>query len=217
VTENTETGMSSKPMNILAIGAHPDDIEYGCGGTLIKYVKAGHRVFLYIATRGSFGGDGDLRAKEMADSAKQMGATDLFWGGHTDTQVPLSQELITEIETVIGKVKPKFIFTNWRDDTHQDHRNLTACTLAATRYIPNYLLYEVPTSQNFNPNVYVDISEVLNEKLELLKAHASQITKTNIEDTTILDIARSAATYRGIQARVCYAEGFASQRLLINV
>ena len=208
---------SSELVDILAIGAHPDDIEYGCGGTLVKYVKAGHRVFLFIATHGTFGGAGSIRSEEMEASAKHMGASDLFWGGHTDTQIPMSQDLISEIEVVIGKVKPKFIFTHWRDDTHQDHRNLTACTLAATRYIPNFLFYETPSSQNFNPNVYMDISDVLDEKIELLKIHASQISKTNIEKTTIVDIAASAATFRGIQARVRYAEGFASQRLLINV
>lgn len=208
---------SSEMVNILAIGAHPDDVEYGCGGTLIKYIKAGHKVFLYIATRGSYGGEDSLRAKEMEASADLMGASDLFWGGYTDTQIPLSQDLISEIEDIIQKVRPKFIFTHWNDDTHQDHRNLTACTLSATRYIPNFLFYEVPTSQNFNPNVYVDITEVLDEKLDLLKAHASQVTKTNILDTTILDIAKSAATFRGIQARVRYAEGFTSQRLLINI
>ncbi len=208
---------SNELIDILAIGAHPDDIEYGCGGTLIKYVKAGHRVFLYIATHGTFGGDGTTRSEEMEASAKYMSASDLFWGGYTDTRIPMSQDLISEIEVIIGKVKPKFIFTHWRDDTHQDHRNLTACTLAATRYIPNFLFYESPSSQNFNPNVYVDISEVLDKKIELLKTHASQMSKTNIEETTIVDIAASAATFRGIQARVRYAEGFASQRLLINV
>lgn len=208
---------SSELVDILAIGAHPDDIEYGCGGTLVKYVKAGHRVFLFIATHGTFGGVGSIRSEEMEASAKLMGASDLFWGGYTDTQIPMSQDLISEIEVIIGRVKPRFIFTHWRDDTHQDHRNLTACTLAATRYIPNFLFYESPSSQNFNPNVYVDISEVLDEKIELLKTHASQISKTNIEETTIIDIAASAATFRGIQARVKRAEGFVSQRLLINV
>lgn len=208
---------SNELVDILAIGAHPDDIEYGCGGTLVKYVKAGHRVFLFIATHGTFGGVGSIRSEEMEASAKRMGASDLFWGGYTDTQIPMSQDLISEIEMIIRRVKPRFIFTHWRDDTHQDHRNLTACTLAATRYIPNFLFYESPSSQNFNPNVYVDISEVLDEKIELLKTHASQISKTNIEETTIIDIAASAATFRGIQARVKRAEGFVSQRLLINV
>jgi LmbE family N-acetylglucosaminyl deacetylase len=207
----------SKAATVLAIGSHPDDIEYGCGGTLTKYARAGLKVCLYIATGGSFGGDPDVRRQEMEDSAKLLGVTDVHWGDYVDTQVPLDQSLIDEIEGVIGSVKPKFIFTHWHDDTHQDHRNLTACTLSATRYIPNFLFYEGPTSQNFNPNVYVDISSVLDMKLALLEAHASQMTKTHIENTTILDMARSSATFRGIQARVRYAEGFVSQRLLINV
>lgn len=204
-------------LNILAIGAHPDDIEYGCGGTLLKYARAGHRIFLYVATHGSYGGNEGLRTTEMAASAEKMGTEDLFWGGYTDTQVPLSQDLINEIETVIDKVEPSFIFTHWNDDTHQDHRTLAACTLSATRYIPNFLFYEGPTSQNFNPNVYVDITDVLEEKMDLLRAHASQLTKTNIEDTTIVDMAVSNATFRGIQSRVRHAEGFTSQRLLIDI
>ncbi len=204
-------------VNILAIGAHPDDIEYGCGGTLLKYSRAGHRVFLYLATHGSYGGDGNERAREMVRSAQLIGAADLFWGGYTDTQIPLNQGLISELEGIIEKVRPRFIFTHWWDDTHQDHRNLTACTLSATRYTPNFLFYEGPTSQNFDPHVYVDISEVLEAKMDLLKAHASQITKTHIEDTSIVDMAMSAAVFRGIQARVKHAEGFVSQRLHINI
>ncbi len=204
-------------IDILAIGSHPDDIEYGCGGTLIKYTDAGHRVFLYVATQGSFGGEPGIRRQEMEESARLMGIEELIWGDYTDTRIPLSQEVIEEMEGIIRRVRPRFIFTHWHDDTHQDHRHLTACTLSATRYIPNFLLYEGPTSQNFNANVFVDITAVLKRKMGLLEAHASQMTKTHIEETSILDMARSAATFRGIQARVRYAEGFASQRLLINV
>lgn len=203
--------------NILAIGAHPDDIEYGCGGTLLRYSGAGHRVFLYIATHGSYGGDEEVRTAEMSASAEKMEAVDVFWGGYTDTQIPLSQDLINEIETVIDKVEPTFIFTHWQDDTHQDHRTLAACTLSATRYIPNFLCYEGPTSQNFNPNVYVDVTDVLDGKMDLLRAHASQLSKTNIEETTIIDMAMSNAIFRGIQSRVKYAEGFTSQRFLLDI
>ena len=153
----------------------------------------------------------------MDASAGLMGAAGLHWGNYTDTQIPLTQELVARLERIISDIQPRYIFTHWRDDTHQDHRNLTACTLAATRYVPNFLFYEGPTSQNFNPNVYVDISDELEAKLGLLEAHASQMTKTHIEDTTILDMARSAATFRGIQARVRFAEGFTSQRLLLHV
>ncbi len=204
-------------VNILAIGAHPDDIEYGCGGSLLKYARSGHKIFLYVATHGSVGGTGDVRATEMEASAEALGAEDLFWGGYADTQVPLSQDLISEIEEIIDRIKPRFIFTHWRDDTHQDHRNLTACTLSATRYIPNFLFYEGPTSHGFTPNVFVDINDVLEDKAGLLRLHASQITKTHIEDTSIIDMAMSNATFRGIQARVRHAEGFTSQRLFINL
>ena len=208
---------SSSTASVLAIGSHPDDIEYGCGGTLAMYAAAGHDIFLYVATAGSFGGEADVRKTEMAASAALMGVTDLFWGEYTDTRIPLVQELVAELEGIIRKISPKFIFTHWKDDTHQDHRNLTACTLSATRYIPNFLFYEGPTSQNFSPNVFMDISSVLDRKIEMLEAHASQMTKTHIEETSILDMARSAATFRGIQARVRHAEGFVSQRLLIDV
>lgn len=203
--------------SLLAIGSHPDDIEYGCGASLTKYARHGHAVHLWVATRGGQGGPADERWREMEASAVRMGAAGLYCGEYTDTQVPLSQELVAQLESVLRQVRPRFIFTHWRDDTHQDHRHLTACTLSATRYIPNLLFYEGPTSQNFNPTVFVDISEELENKLALLSLHASQIARTNIEQTTILDMARSAASFRGIQARVRYAEGFSSQRLLINI
>ena len=67
-------------MNVLAIGAHPDDIEYGCAGTLIRYGQAGHQVFLFVMTRGEAGGDPDLRVKEQEASSHIMGAKDISWG-----------------------------------------------------------------------------------------------------------------------------------------
>ena len=79
------------------------------------------------------------------------------------------------------------------------------------------LFYEVPTTNNFNPNVFVDIGTVLDKKMEALRAHASQIMKTNIEDLSILDIAKSSAHFRGVQGRVPLAEGFVSERLFINI
>ncbi|MCX5679173.1 MAG: PIG-L family deacetylase [Candidatus Omnitrophica bacterium] len=68
-------------MNILAIGAHPDDIEFGCGGTLLKYSSSGHRVFLLVLTKGGFGGDPDVRSKEQKEAALFLGAKEVFWGG----------------------------------------------------------------------------------------------------------------------------------------
>jgi LmbE family N-acetylglucosaminyl deacetylase len=202
---------------ILAIGAHPDDIEFGCGGTIIKYTERGHRLFLHIMTEGGFGAETTTRIQEQEASKKILGAKDIFWGGYEDTHLVVDIELIGKIERIIKKVKPDFIFCNFPDDTHQDHRHLSQAVMSATRYIRNVLFYEGPTTQNFKPHVFVDISDTLDKKIEALKAHKSQVMKTNIEDLSIVEVARSSANFRGIQGRVKFAEAFHSLRLFINI
>jgi LmbE family N-acetylglucosaminyl deacetylase len=202
---------------ILAIGAHPDDIEFGCGGTIIKYTERGHRLFLHIMTEGGFGAETTTRVQEQEASKAILGAKDIFWGGYEDTHLVVDIELIGKIERIIKKVKPDFIFCNFPDDTHQDHRHLSQAVMSATRYIRNVLFYEGPTTQNFKPHVFVDISDTLDKKIEALKAHKSQVMKTNIEDLSIVEVARSSANFRGIQGRVKYAEAFHSLRLFINI
>ena len=202
---------------ILAIGAHPDDIEFGCGGTIIKYTERGHRLFLHIMTEGGFGAETTTRVQEQEASKAILGAKDIFWGGYEDTHLVVDIELIGKIERIIKKVKPDFIFCNFPDDTHQDHRHLSQAVMSATRYIRNVLFYEGPTTQNFKPHVFVDISDTLDKKIEALKAHKSQVMKTNIEDLSIVEVARSSANFRGIQGRVKFAEAFHSLRLFINI
>jgi LmbE family N-acetylglucosaminyl deacetylase len=89
--------------------------------------------------------------------------------------------------------------------------------MSATRYIRNVLFYEGPTTQSFNPHVFVDISDTLEAKMRALEAHQSQVEKTNIEDMYIIEMARASANFRGIQGRVKYAEAFHSLRLFINI
>jgi LmbE family N-acetylglucosaminyl deacetylase len=204
-------------MNILAIGAHPDDIEYGCAGTLIKYAERGHRIYLMVLTSGQEGGSSEIRKQEQENAAELMSVQKIFWGGYHDTQLPLNKELIEKIEEVLGEVNPDLILVNYGDDTHQDHRILTQATMSATRYVRNVLFFEVPTTQNFNPQVYVDISDTLERKSQVLNAHASQVMKTNIEDMYIIELAQANATFRGIQGRVKFAEAFAPLRLFINI
>lgn len=205
-------------MNILAIGAHPDDIEFGCGGTLIKYARRGHGIFLLLISKGEKGGGGDTRSREQLESAKIIGAKDVLWGGFEDTELlNRGNEIIRTVETHIRSIKPDFIFVNFYSDTHQDHRTVNESVLSATRYVRNVMFYEVPTTNNFTPNVFVDIGPVLSEKLRALEAHKSQIMKTNIEGLSITDIARSSAHFRGVQGRVPLAEGFVSERLFINI
>jgi LmbE family N-acetylglucosaminyl deacetylase len=151
------------------------------------------------------------------DSKKILSAEAVFWGGYEDSQLMVDTELISKIENVIKEVKPDFIFCNFLDDTHQDHRHLAQAIMSATRYIRNVLFYEGPTTQNFKPHVFVDIADTLEKKLQALKAHRSQVMKTNIEDLSIVEVARSSANFRGIQGRVKYAEAFHSLRLFINI
>ena len=109
-------------MNVLAIGAHPDDIEFGCGGTLIKYAQKGHNVYLLILTMGGIGGNPKVRKKEQEDALRFMKAKKAFWGNFKDTELPLGKALVSFIEEVIEETKPQVVFFNYFDDTHQDHR-----------------------------------------------------------------------------------------------
>ena len=204
-------------MNILAIGAHPDDIEFGCGGMLIKYAQKGHNIYLLVLTAGGIGGDSEIRKKEQEEAAKFMKARQVFWGDFQDTELSLTKELISVIENVINKIKPKMVLLNYFDDTHQDHRVIAQAGISATRYIKEVLHYEVPTSRNFQPDIFVDIGNVLDEKLKLLRIHASQVNRTKVENLTILQSAQSCATFRGYQGRVKYAEGFKAIRIMKEI
>ena len=205
-------------MNILAIGAHPDDIEVGCGGTLAKYARSGHEIYLLVMTEGSMGGKADVRKKEQARSAKLLKPREMIWGGYRDTLLtPHMNRMVHDIETVLKKIVPDFIFVHYEDDTHQDHRALAKATVSATRYVRNVIFYEGPTTQNFAPTLFVDIRETIDEKISMLLAHRSQVRKTNIEGLSITDIVRSTAVFRGIQGRVPFAEAFVPLRLFINV
>lgn len=206
-------------MRILALGAHPDDIEFGCGATLLRFARAGHEVFAYVATFGELGGDPGVRKREQELAAEFIGVKRLFWGGYEDCRLPQIAELVSGIEGVIRETEPDYIFVHHIEDTHQDHRFLASAATSATRYIPNFLFYEGPTTVNFSPNVYADIDGVLEDKLELLRRHDSQIAKVNVKmpELSILDIAASTASFRGIQGRMRLAEGFKSLRLFITI
>ncbi len=208
---------AKEPMRILALGSHPDDIEAGCGGTLIKYAENGHRIFLMVMTQGGEGGNAAVRKREQARSAKLLRAEKVFWGGYKDTEVPLGRDLIQTVEEIVKTIDPHFIFVHYHDDTHQDHRHLAMSTITATRYTKNVLFYEGLTTQNFAPTVFVDIEQALDRKIQSLQAHASQVKKTNIEGLNIADLVRSSAHFRGIQGRVKNAEGFLPLRLFINI
>jgi len=202
---------------VLAIGAHPDDIEIGCGGTLAKLSEQGNDVALFVVTDGSAGGVVSTRRQEQEEVAALLKTEKLYWGDYKDTEVIVDKESILKFETIIHLVEPDIILVNYPEDTHQDHRHLAQITISATRYIKNVLFYETPTSQNFQPDVYVDLGDYyLEKKHELLKAHRSQLKKTNVANISIIDIATSNAQFRGTQSRVKYAEAFKPSRFFLE-
>ncbi|MBU2530484.1 MAG: PIG-L family deacetylase [Elusimicrobia bacterium] len=203
-------------MKILAIGAHPDDIEFGCGGILYKMFKDKHKINLLVMTKGNVGGDSDDRWLEQKKSAAILKAQ-VFYGGFEDTNVNMSRELIQVIEKTLNKVKADVVLANYLEDTHQDHRNLAKAVETAARYMKNVLFYEVPTTLNFLPSVFFDIGKVMSKKEQLLKCHKSQVYKTKVKNLSIIESAKSAAIFRGYQNRVKYAEAFVPQRLSLEL
>ena len=109
-------------MNILAIGAHPDDIELGCGGLLIKSARQGHNVYMYVITRGEASGDPRLRCMELIQSARFIGAKMLWIDNFEDATLTVNSKLINHLEYFIQKVHPDLILTHPLEDYHHDHR-----------------------------------------------------------------------------------------------
>jgi len=203
-------------LKVLAIGAHPDDLEYGCGGALIRHVQRGDEVHLLVVTDGSQGGDPEMRRREQLASSGILGAAQTHFGEYPDTRFECHRESITRLEEIVRQVDPESVCTHFGEDTHQDHRMVSRAVVPAARTVPNLLFYEGLSSQDFSPSLFVNIGQVIHQKLAALEAHASQMQRTNIESMSIIDIAQSAANFRGIQGRVTCAEGLVPLRYFIH-
>jgi LmbE family N-acetylglucosaminyl deacetylase len=204
-------------MNILAIGAHPDDIELGCGGLLLKASRQDrHNIFMYTLTRGGASGDPEERTKELIESAKFIGAKRLWIDNFEDTKLSLSSDLINHIEFFIKKADPDIVLTHSLGDTHHDHRAIAASTMEAGRFVPNILAYEIPVTREFKPQVYYDITDVIDGKIELINIFLSQRSKSFLQSNAI----RGLAQYRALQSRfdnsVSCVEAFEVQKLFFG-
>jgi LmbE family N-acetylglucosaminyl deacetylase len=160
-------------MNILAIGAHPDDIELGCGGLLLKATKQGHNAYMYTLTHGEASGDPQLRIDELKRSSKIIGTKALWIDNFEDTKLSVSDKLINHIEFFTREAEADVVITHSLSDIHHDHKAVAASTVEAARFVPNVLSYEIPLTKDFNPQVYYDISDVVEEKVKLIKLFSS--------------------------------------------
>ncbi len=130
-------------VNVLAIGAHPDDIELGCSATLARLIKQGCSVFLLVLSMGEASGDPGIREGECRRSAELLGAERIFFGGLEDTRIGDGIETIRVIDEVIGEVDADIIYTHSAKDTHQDHRKAAYASLSAGRRVKKIFMYGV--------------------------------------------------------------------------
>ena len=198
-------------MNVLAIGAHPDDVELGCGGALLRHARRGDHVSILVLTRGERGTFGNAsRINEQQRAARLLGAS-LHWGGFQDGAVPTDVSAIDVIDRALAVAKAEVVYTHAQSDTHQDHRAAAVASVAAARRVPTVMFYETPSTQQFQPAVFIDIETTLDHKLELLRAHDSQVTRDGPVDVETLV---AQARFRGSQSRLHHAEGFETSRFV---
>ena len=199
-------------MNIIAIGAHPDDIEIGCGGSLAWHSSRGDNVMMVVLTNGEMGGaSAHVRFKEFEKAAGILGVTSTRSLGYSDTEIPSTHEPIAKIEAIINDFKPERAYIPFSREIHQDHRKTSEISLSACRNLPQILLYEGPsTFPDFQVKYWIDISLTLDKKLKAIKIHKSQAEKEILK----MDAIKSLNRFRGYQARSKYAEGFDIFRLI---
>ena len=218
-------------MNVLAIGAHPDDVEIACSGTLAKCVKRGDRVVVCHASTGNLGHViippdelTKIRAAE-AERAGKMAGIEVIGGMFDDLDIYDNNKAARDkIIDVIKYADPDFIITHNPDDYMPDHtavsRLVFDASFAAT--LPNYKskyskpaklvpIYYMDTlaGVNFQPTEYVDISEEIDLKIRMLECHESQLVWMREHDgIDFADMVRTCSRYRGYQCGADYAEGF---------
>jgi LmbE family N-acetylglucosaminyl deacetylase len=218
-------------MKIMAFGAHPDDIEFLCAGTLAKYHQAGHEVAIAISTNGEVGSASlkkpeiaAIREKEARASASLIGAQ-FFWMGYPDEFLFNSREVRLHYIEVIRQFRPDTIICTDKDaDYHPDHTttgqiiwdthvmvtvpNIETASPPCAK-IPEIVYMDTVAGVNFHPEFYVDISAQWETKAAMIACHQSQEAwMVQQYGVTSVEFGQTLARLRGFQAGCRYAEGF---------
>jgi LmbE family N-acetylglucosaminyl deacetylase len=197
-------------VRVLAVGAHPDDVELGCGGTLARHARRGDDITILVMTEGGLGTiEGMSRRGEQLEAAGHLGAR-VRWAGYEDGAVPDGPAAVRVIDEAIAASGADVLYTHAVEDTHQDHRATATASLAAGRRLTTILQYETPSTRHFDPTLYVDVHETIEEKLAILRAHMSQVLRAGPVD---LEAVEAQARFRGSQGRTRFAEAFVPVRV----
>lgn len=222
-------------MRVLAIGAHPDDIENFCGGTMALLSQQGHELFIAVATRGDIGaptGTRDeiaLTRRKEAQSACDLIGAKLIWMGYDDEFLFNDRQTRVSFIDAVREARPDVMFVLSEADYHPDHR--TAGTIGRDVRIPAsvplietaFPAAEIPTTfimdifsdtgEDFVPDFYIDVTSVQDMKQEMLAQHVSQVAwmeavfQSDMENDTLKRDRR-----RGAEVGVEFAEAFQLMR-----
>lgn len=180
---------------VLAVGAHPDDVEIGCGGLLLAHSAAGDEVTILTLSQGAQGGDPALRGRESRAAAELIDAT-LIMADLEDTAMGVGQATIDPIIDAIASSACDVVYTHTNRDVHQDHRAVHNATLVAAREISQVLTYQAPsTSVDFLPTRFIDIEAHLDRKIELIDCYATQAGRPYLDPELIRSTARYWARF----------------------
>lgn len=183
---------------VLAIGAHPDDVEIGCGGTLARHHTKGDVLNILTLSRGAAGGDINVRMGEAHRAAELLGAK-LQLANLRDAHISEGVQTIEIIEAAIRELQPTHVYTHCSEDTHQDHRAVHAASMVATRSVPNVYCYQSPSSTvEFRPRRFVDITHFIGQKIKVIDAYQSQVERMeSIQNELIVATARYWGRFAG--------------------
>ena len=218
-------------MRVLAVGAHPDDLEILCGGTLARYVRNGHEVVMCSATKGDRGSyvhtSEEVARSRLAEArrAAEICGAEHVTLGLRDCEVnagDMEQRLL--VVDLVREARPDVIITHSQGDYMVDHNDISRLVFDSSflasipllgtgkphhPQVPPIYFMETITGLGFNPTEFVDVTETIDVKVKMLEAHESQLTwLKDHDDVDIVENMRIATAYRGFQAGVKYAEGF---------
>lgn len=213
-------------MNILAIGAHLDDIEIACGGVLAKAIENDHQVKALIMSKsgytnkiGTVQRSDDIAVKEGTNALHALGIQDIEILDFPAKDIPWRSDVVNAIDLCIDNYNPDVIFTHHPFDTHQAHSGVSNATVAAARRKNTVFFYEpiTPSGRSyvaFRPQLYVDIESVIDRKIIALREHKSEYNKFGGEDW--VEGVRCRCGFRGYEIGKKFAEAFEILRLEMN-
>jgi LmbE family N-acetylglucosaminyl deacetylase/CheY-like chemotaxis protein len=211
-TELIEAGRAARVEHretVLAIGAHPDDVEIGAGGTLAAHAAAGDLLEILTLSRGAVGGDMAQRARESQESADILGAR-LVLRDLEDTHIPEGNPTIAMIEEVVADFQPTVVYTHSVHDLHQDHRSVHRAAMVACRRVSRVYCYESPSATvDYRPSHFVAVDDYLGRKLKVIDAFGSQ---SGIRDYLEPELITATARYWARYGTGTFAEPFETAR-----